>query len=347
MHNQGRMPGSLILRTLLGVTLSAAIAFAQHGMSGAELSGAHMNGEISQARAVAGGVSPGDEPGFPVTLSRSGSYRLTGNLQVGDADTTAIMITASNVNLDLSGFAIQGPVQCEIRDEGAICIRTGEGNGIGVRIPGGADCFQGGCRISTGSIGGRIHNGSVLGMGNAGISTELGWIISSITATGNGEVGISILSGVIENSLVTGNGGRGIQTSTGAVIRNNQVLLNGGDGISSSGSNIFGNVVTGNGSDGIDSPEYSMVRGNVVSGNGGIGIRSAEGTVLNNLIADNANPQLEMGRKNSWGGNNLISDKVVTPQDLFAVQPPGSQGGGLVHETAANTCNGQRCTAAF
>ena len=59
MHNQGRMPGSLILRTLLGVTLSAAIAFAQNGMTGAELSGAHMNGEISQARAVAGGVSPG------------------------------------------------------------------------------------------------------------------------------------------------------------------------------------------------------------------------------------------------------------------------------------------------
>ena len=305
MHNQGRMPGSLILRTLLGVTLSAAIAFAQNGMTGAELSGAHMNGEISQARAVAGGVSPGDEPGFPVTLSRAGSYRLTGNLRVSDADTTAIMITASNVNLDLSGFAIQGPVQCEIRDEGAICIRTGEGNGIGVRIPGGIDCFEGRCRISTGAIGGRIHNGSVLGMGNAGISTELGWIISSITATGNGEVGISIVSGVIENSLVMGNGGRGIQTITGAVIRNNQVLLNGGTGISSEGSNIFGNHVGGNSSSGIDSGS-SMVRGNVVRANVGIGIISRDGTILNNLIGDNANPQLKIVEKNSWGSNTSV-----------------------------------------
>ncbi len=331
MHNQGRMPGSLILRTLLGVALSAAIAFAQNGMTGAGLSGAHLNGEINQALAVAGGVSPGDEPGFPVTLSRSGSYMLTGNLQVNDANTTAIMITASNVNLDLNGFAIQGPVECEIRDEGAICVRTGAGHGIRTQsgLPG---------RLSTGSLGGRIHNGSVLGMGNAGISTELGWIISSITATGNGGVGISILSGVIENSLVVGNGGSGIQTISGAVIRNNQVLLNGGIGISSGGSNVFGNVVAGNGSDGINS-ENSMVRGNVVRANVGIGIRSLEGsTVLNNLIAANANPQLRMVGRTSWGSNNLISDLFgVTPRDLFAIQPP-------VHETAPNTCNGQRCT---
>ena len=332
-------PGTLRVRVHNSMNSSCAIKgvsdaalLTVRGATGGDLSGAHMNGEINQARAVAGGVSPGDEPGFPVTLSRSGSYMLTGNLQVDDANTTAIMITASNVNLDLNGFAIQGPVQCEIRDAGAICIRTGDGNGISVRIPG---------RILTGSLGGRIHNGSVLGMGNAGISTELGWIISSITATGNGEVGISILSGVIENSLVMGNGGRGIQTSTGAVIRNNQVLLNGGTGISSESGNIFGNVVTGNGSYGIRSTD-SMVRGNVVRGNVGIGIRSNQGTVLNNLIADNANPQLEMVRKTSWGSNNLISDKFdATPQDLFAIQPPGSH---LVHETAPNTCNGQRCT---
>ena len=85
-----------------------------------------------------------------------------------------------------------------------------------------------------------------------------------------------------------------------------------------------------------------MVRGNVVRANVGIGIRSNQGTVLNNLIADNANPQLEMVGKTSWGSNNLISDKFdATPQDLFAIQPPGSR---LVHETAPNTCNGRRCT---
>ena len=71
-----------------------------------------------------------------------------------------------------------------------------------------------------------------------------------------------------------------------------------------------------------------------------VGIRSFNGTVLNNLIANNANPQLVLGSQSSWGGNNLISDE----DDLFALpSPPGSPGGGLAHETAPNTCNGQRC----
>src|SRR5262245_45169596 len=35
---------------------------------------------IDQAKVNAGGITPGDEPGFPVTLSRRGKYKLTGNL---------------------------------------------------------------------------------------------------------------------------------------------------------------------------------------------------------------------------------------------------------------------------
>src|SRR6266540_3776373 len=67
---------------------------------------------IDQNRALAGGVTPGDTPGFPVTLSVPGSYRLTGNLTVPDANTTAIQIAADNVTLDLNGFSILGPVVC-------------------------------------------------------------------------------------------------------------------------------------------------------------------------------------------------------------------------------------------
>ena len=35
---------------------------------------------ISQDQAISGSVTPGDAPGFPVTLSASGRYRLAGNL---------------------------------------------------------------------------------------------------------------------------------------------------------------------------------------------------------------------------------------------------------------------------
>src|SRR5687768_8687838 len=41
---------------------------------------------IDQTKAQAGGVTPGDDPGFPVTISKSGVYKLSGNLVV-PADT--------------------------------------------------------------------------------------------------------------------------------------------------------------------------------------------------------------------------------------------------------------------
>ena len=34
--------------------------------------------EIDQAAAIAGGITPGDDPGFPITLDSPGSDRLTG-----------------------------------------------------------------------------------------------------------------------------------------------------------------------------------------------------------------------------------------------------------------------------
>src|SRR5688500_2890388 len=52
---------------------------------------------ITQAKVNAGNVTPGDTPGFPLTISQKGAYKLTGNLTVPNQDTTAIVITADNV----------------------------------------------------------------------------------------------------------------------------------------------------------------------------------------------------------------------------------------------------------
>ncbi len=42
--------------------------------------------------------------GFPYTISAPGSYRLSGNLTVPNAATTAVVIAADNVTLDLNGL---------------------------------------------------------------------------------------------------------------------------------------------------------------------------------------------------------------------------------------------------
>ena len=138
MNNPSRFPGSLILRALLGIALPAATAFAADGVV-----------EINQARAVAGGVTVFDNPGFPVTLGRPGSYMLTGNLVIDDADTTAIEIITSNVNLDLNGFTIDGPVDCGPPDgRPTVCSAMSQGTGgAGVYI----DARW--ARVRNGSIG--------------------------------------------------------------------------------------------------------------------------------------------------------------------------------------------------
>jgi hypothetical protein len=62
---------------------------------------------ITQAKALAGGVTPGDAPGFPVTLSRRGSYRLTSNL-TPPGRANAIEVRSPDVTVDLNGFSVIG-----------------------------------------------------------------------------------------------------------------------------------------------------------------------------------------------------------------------------------------------
>jgi hypothetical protein len=62
---------------------------------------------IDQNKALAGNVTLGDTPGFPVSITQSGSYRLDSNL-LAPAGANGIEITASNVTIDLNGFSIIG-----------------------------------------------------------------------------------------------------------------------------------------------------------------------------------------------------------------------------------------------
>jgi hypothetical protein len=88
---------------------------------------------IDQNKALAGNVTPGDTPGFPIIISQSGSYRLDSNL-ILPTSTNAIEISASNVTIDLNGFSIicpapSSPVAVGIRFTGSVS----DNNGITIR----------------------------------------------------------------------------------------------------------------------------------------------------------------------------------------------------------------------
>src|SRR5437867_11366604 len=95
----------LTWRRMVCVCMLAAISSSLYAVDGVVL--------IDQSRALAGNITPGDAPGFPVTISRTGSYALSGNLTVPNANTTAIVVNADDVAIDLNGFSIIGPVVCK------------------------------------------------------------------------------------------------------------------------------------------------------------------------------------------------------------------------------------------
>lgn len=78
---------------------------------------------IDQNRAMAGNITPGDAPGFPVTISQPGHYRLASFLQPPNHFSNGIEVTAPDVTLDLNGFGVLAPKCTQL-----IC--PGNGSGI-------------------------------------------------------------------------------------------------------------------------------------------------------------------------------------------------------------------------
>jgi hypothetical protein len=251
--------------------------------------------EINQAQALAGGVTPGDAPGFPVDISASGSYRLTGDLDATGAD-RAVQINVANVTLDLNGFTIANagvfgittPAATSaldnltvrngtVLDSGTTGLRLGDGDGARVdevRVLPASD-------FAAMIVGSRCHvtNNFVKNVTDEGIFVDSGCIVS-----GN----------VVEVS-----GGRGIVTLDGCTITNNTVAAS-GTGIQILGSIVSENAVSG-GITGIQvlTGSVATVFGNRVSDASGFGLSVTGGAVAaigHNVFwsnnGGNTNPQL-------------------------------------------------------
>ncbi len=187
--------------------------------------------EINQTCAELTGCFPGDAPGFPVTIDAPGTYRLTSNLDVPDAGTTALQATAvdANVTIDLGGFAIQGVVNCS-----GVPVSTCAPAGAGIGV-----FAQGAVRVRNGFVTGMGSHGVYLGFvgsvedvivrknGGNGIGGGDGISVRGVTANSNGLRGISLgIESVVTHSSAIGNRQGGIVV-TGGVVSENAVARNG------------------------------------------------------------------------------------------------------------------------
>ena len=198
---------------------------------------------IDQNRALAGNVTPGDAAGFPITISVSGSYRLSGNLTVPDRFTTAIEITADNVTIDLNGFSISGPTVCTHSSAGVTCVNHGNGHGVtgnhdGLTVVNGTIRGMGAAGVFLGGSDIHIERVRAVSNGNEGIRIQGTGIVSGSSATLNRFTGIFTFSATVTGNFAESNGDRGIFVAQcpSAVI-GNTAIFNSGQNIETSGSN--------------------------------------------------------------------------------------------------------------
>lgn len=154
--------------------------------------------EINHTCAEQTGCLVGDAAGYPVTITRAGSYRLTSNLTTSSQGVTAISITADDVSLDLGGFTIAcalGVIQP------AACSNTfATGQGISAS----------GTRRVT------VRNGVIQGMRRTAVELGEASRAQDLVVSDNDGNGISVQrNSIVEDSMVVNNGGIGLLFSDG------------------------------------------------------------------------------------------------------------------------------------
>jgi parallel beta-helix repeat protein len=271
---------------------------------------------INQRRALEGGVTLDDEPGFPVIINEPGSYRLSSNLSLQDlpnTNPTAIFITTSDVTIDLNGFQLLGN-----KEPNGIGISAQGPNISGIVIRGGTisnfaagidllssrlstvehvsvhDCDGFGIGVGSAETGNAtVSWNTVTNCGN-GIGVGPNSTVSWNTASQNNESGIVVNEGstVISNTA-SRNKIHGIRVlGNGVLISSNTAFGNQGDGISvfGKGATIISNTASENlyGIHVFDSQSGALISSNTTFGNRASGIfMSCPANAVGNMSANN------------------------------------------------------------
>jgi hypothetical protein len=201
---------------------------------------------IDQNKALAGNLTPGDAPGFPVTLSVPGAYKLTGNLVV-PASVSGVVITAAGVTLDMNGFNISGPIACTVASSQTPSVTCPSSNVNTTGVD-----FQ--------STGASLRNGNVRGF----------WLGAAFVG-----------GGAIEGVLVEHNRYFGVYTHPAfggarTLITNVRASVNGSYGFALSEAVVQGSSAAYNGYDGFSGSDYSVLDSSAI-GNGRYGIYNETG----------------------------------------------------------------------
>jgi hypothetical protein len=221
-------------------TFAAALAFI--ALSAAPASA--LDGEvlINQAKANAGGITPNDDPGFPVRINRSGKYKLVGNLNV-PAGKSGIAVVADNVTIDLNGFRIFGG------DDANVGINAVNADGL------------------------TVMNGTISNFTSHGIVTHSFAVVQDMQISNNGGIGVKLdTNGRVLRSTMSENVSANVFCNSTCLIAQNVVARSVTEsGIVlltvAGGHLVLGNVISENQLYGIYAEGFSGFGNNTLTAN--------------------------------------------------------------------------------
>jgi hypothetical protein len=176
---------------------------------------------LSQAKALQGGVTPGDGPGFPITLSEHGSYIFESDIRP-TSGVNGIEVTSPYVTVDLNGFLLHG----------------GGAANTGITTTGNA------LTVKNGIIG---HFKSV------GIQAPTAYVsIRNMTIVENGQNGVVLGDyAMVNGSTISANGSSGIDCGNYCHVQGNVLSENKFRGVYIGSGSTLGNTIENNQSFGI------------------------------------------------------------------------------------------------
>lgn len=167
---------------------------------------------INQAKVIQQG-------GFPFKITRSGSYKLSGNLVV-PPNVNGIEFRAEDITLDLNGFTIAGPVVCGFQGQNCAPFPTTTTWGI---------------RAFALSVS--VRNGHIRGFTN-GIQA-FGGLLEELNVFSNSSTGLIANDAVVRRNNARSNGGFGIACFD-CVVTENIARENASSGFTVGGNGVFG-----------------------------------------------------------------------------------------------------------
>lgn len=143
----------------------------------------------AQAQTTLGGGKGGTS--FPIHITQPGHYKLAANLVMPNGGTHGILVQASDVTIDLNGFAIIGPNVCSFQSK--TCS-------VSSPLATGINTYPGAVNIT-------VRNGTVRGFSGMGISAGDGLRVENVTVSHNAYGGISANRGALIDRVIASHNG--------------------------------------------------------------------------------------------------------------------------------------------